>query len=92
MTHENVTFNENGTVSANPRHILEFVPEQSVSDHETDRLILPNIALLVSHLKKNYPKNYGYQNKHVYIIIYIKKNACNLLVKQVVELCLVFVM
>ncbi|XP_065172223.1 scavenger receptor class B member 1-like isoform X3 [Atheta coriaria] len=46
MTHENVTFNENGTVSANPRHILEFVPEQSVSDHETDRLILPNIALL----------------------------------------------
>ncbi|XP_022903927.2 scavenger receptor class B member 1-like isoform X1 [Onthophagus taurus] len=46
MTHENVTFNENGTVSAIPKHPLEWVPELSNGDHEKDQLTLINIALL----------------------------------------------
>ncbi|XP_017774425.1 PREDICTED: lysosome membrane protein 2-like [Nicrophorus vespilloides] len=46
MSHENITFNENGTVSAVPTHPLVWMPELSVGDHETDQLILPHIALL----------------------------------------------
>ncbi|GJQ78161.1 SCRB5 [Trypoxylus dichotomus] len=46
MSHENVTFNSNGTLSATPKHPLKWVPELSNGDHEKDQLILPNIALL----------------------------------------------
>lgn len=48
MSHENVTFNDNGTVSAMPSHPLVWVPELSQGRREDDLLILPNIALLVS--------------------------------------------
>lgn len=46
MSHKNVVFNDNGTVSAEPSHPLVWVPEMSIGDHETDQLILPHIALL----------------------------------------------
>lgn len=46
MSHKNVVFNANGTVSAEPSHPLVWVPEMSIGDHETDQLILPHIALL----------------------------------------------
>ncbi|XP_044763419.1 scavenger receptor class B member 1 isoform X2 [Coccinella septempunctata] len=46
MTHENVTFNDNFTVSAIPSHPLVFVPEMSEGRLENDTMILPNIALL----------------------------------------------
>ncbi|XP_046741790.1 scavenger receptor class B member 1-like isoform X1 [Diprion similis] len=45
MEHGNVTFNENGTVTAIPRHPLKYIPEMS-NGTEEDLLILPNIALL----------------------------------------------
>ena len=48
MTHDNITFNDNGTVSASPKHPLVWVPELSEGRLEDDQLILPNIALLVS--------------------------------------------
>lgn len=48
MSHENVTFNSNGTLSAIPKHPLIWVPELSEGRREDDLLILPNIALLVS--------------------------------------------
>lgn len=53
MSHENVTFNDNGTVTAVPYHPLVWVPELSIGDHENDVLILPNIAILVSKLRKD---------------------------------------
>ncbi|XP_060533282.1 scavenger receptor class B member 1 isoform X2 [Cylas formicarius] len=46
MTHENVTFNDNGTLTTNPSHPLVWVPELSEGRREDDLLILPNIALL----------------------------------------------
>lgn len=48
MAHENVTFNENGTITAIPVHPLTWVPELS-NGTEDDILVLPNIALLVSN-------------------------------------------
>ncbi|XP_033223923.1 scavenger receptor class B member 1-like [Belonocnema kinseyi] len=45
MEHGNVTFNDNGTLTAIPLHPLEYVPELSAGA-EDDLLILPNIALL----------------------------------------------
>lgn len=47
MSHGNVTFNDNGTMSAIPLHPLTYVPEYS-NGTEEDILVLPNIALLVS--------------------------------------------
>ncbi|XP_018562646.1 scavenger receptor class B member 1-like isoform X2 [Anoplophora glabripennis] len=46
LSHENVTFNDNGTLTANPKHPLVWVPELSGGRREDDLLILPNIALL----------------------------------------------
>ena len=48
MSHENITFNDNGTVSTIPHHPLEWREELSGSRSEDDMLYLPNIALLVS--------------------------------------------
>lgn len=48
MEHGNVTFNDNGTLSAIPKHPLLWMPELSGGRKEDDILILPNIALLVS--------------------------------------------
>ncbi|XP_057659106.1 scavenger receptor class B member 1-like isoform X1 [Diorhabda carinulata] len=46
MKHENVTFNDNGTLTAVPKHPLVWVPEYSQGNLEEDLLVLPNIALL----------------------------------------------
>lgn len=48
MSHDNITFNDNGTMNAIPKHPLVWVPELSEGRKEDDLLILPNIALLVS--------------------------------------------
>lgn len=48
LSHENVRFNDNGTVSTEPRHPLVWDEEKSVGRSENDTLMLPNIALLVS--------------------------------------------
>ncbi|XP_014296232.1 scavenger receptor class B member 1 isoform X1 [Microplitis demolitor] len=45
LEHSNITFNENGTVTAIPKHPLTYIPELS-GGAEDDILILPNIALL----------------------------------------------
>jgi len=45
LTHGNVTFNENGTITAIPFHPLTYMPELS-NGTEEDKHILPNIALL----------------------------------------------
>ncbi|XP_049824965.1 scavenger receptor class B member 1 isoform X2 [Aethina tumida] len=51
MSHENVTFNANGTLSANPKHTLVWVPELSEGRREDDLVIMPNIALLsIAHV------------------------------------------
>ncbi|XP_055681558.1 scavenger receptor class B member 1 isoform X2 [Lutzomyia longipalpis] len=46
LSHENITFNSNGTVSTTPRHPLVWQEELSEGNKEDDQLILPNIALL----------------------------------------------
>ncbi|XP_055853022.1 scavenger receptor class B member 1 isoform X2 [Episyrphus balteatus] len=46
MTHENVTFNENGTVSAIPRHPLVWQEELSGGRREDDAVYMLNIAML----------------------------------------------
>lgn len=48
LSHENVTFNNNGTLSTIPHHPLEWRGELSEGRSEDDILYLPNIALLVS--------------------------------------------
>lgn len=48
MSHENITFNNNGTLSTIPHHPLEWREELSGGRSEDDLLYLPNIALLVS--------------------------------------------
>lgn len=54
LSHENITFNSNGTVSTTPKHPLVWQEELSEGNSEDDELILPNIALLVSsNTKKN---------------------------------------
>lgn len=75
MSHENITFNDNGTVTAIPHHPLEWVPELSVGDHETDQLILPHIALLVS---VNYIEDF---NKK--IIQNVNKKSLKMLIKNI---------
>lgn len=52
MSHENVTFNDNGTISIIPHHPLEWRGDLSQGNKEEDILYLPNIALLVSVLKQ----------------------------------------
>ena len=47
MEHGNITFNENGTVTAIPFHPLQYIAEKSAGT-EDDMVIMPNIALLVS--------------------------------------------
>lgn len=47
MTHGNVSFNDNGTMTAVPLHPLKWAPELS-NGTEQDILVLPNIALLVN--------------------------------------------
>lgn len=49
LSHENVTFNDNGTLSTIPHHPLEWRQELSGNRSEDDILYLPNIALLVSN-------------------------------------------
>ncbi|XP_055712746.1 scavenger receptor class B member 1 isoform X2 [Phlebotomus papatasi] len=46
LSHENITFNSNGTVSTIPKHPLVWQEELSEGNSEDDELILPNIALL----------------------------------------------
>ncbi|XP_063700410.1 scavenger receptor class B member 1 [Culicoides brevitarsis] len=46
FTHDNVTFNNNGTVSTTPRHPLVWQPHLSEGFSEDDIFMLPNIALL----------------------------------------------
>lgn len=48
MSHENVTFNDNGTLSTIPHHPLEWRGDLSGGLREDDIFYLPNIALLVS--------------------------------------------
>lgn len=49
LQHDEVVFNSNGTVSAVPKHPLEWNAELSMGNKEDDMLMLPNIALLVRH-------------------------------------------
>lgn len=49
LSHENITFNDNGTVSTIPQHPLEWQGHLS-NGTEDDLLFLPNIALLVGHV------------------------------------------
>jgi hypothetical protein len=46
LEHGNVTFNDNGTVTAVPFHPLQFMQELS-NGTEEDIVVMPNIALLV---------------------------------------------
>lgn len=56
MSHENVTFNDNGTLSTIPHHPLEWRGDLSQGRSEDDILYLPNIALLVRKLTKRFGK------------------------------------
>ncbi|KAL3280405.1 hypothetical protein HHI36_017887 [Cryptolaemus montrouzieri] len=42
----NATFNPNGTITYIPVRQLKFIPERSVGDVKTDRVITPNIPLI----------------------------------------------
>lgn len=48
LSHNDIVFNDNGTVSSIPKHPLVWDEEKSMGRREDDVFILPNIALLVS--------------------------------------------
>lgn len=47
MTHENINFNQNGTVSTNPKHPLIWQDFLSGDRQEDDQVVMLNIAMLV---------------------------------------------
>lgn len=48
MTHENITFNDNNTMSTNPSHPLVWQEHLSEGHREDDEVVMLNIAMLVS--------------------------------------------
>lgn len=48
MTHENITFNENNTMSTTPSHPLVWQEHLSEGRREDDEVVMLNIAMLVS--------------------------------------------
>ncbi|XP_050527772.1 scavenger receptor class B member 1-like isoform X2 [Daktulosphaira vitifoliae] len=56
LVHENITFNDNGTISYIPRRKMHFDHELSISNPEVDHLFVPNLPLLgFSSLLKDSP-------------------------------------
>ncbi|XP_002133269.1 scavenger receptor class B member 1 isoform X1 [Drosophila pseudoobscura] len=56
MTHENITFNENNTMSTTPSHPLVWQEHMSEGRREDDEVIMLNIAMLaISHLTASHP-------------------------------------
>ncbi|XP_037731854.1 scavenger receptor class B member 1 [Drosophila subpulchrella] len=56
MTHENVTFNTNNTMSSTPSHPLVWQEQMSGGYHEDDEVVMLNIAMLaISHLTASQP-------------------------------------
>jgi hypothetical protein len=49
LENTNCTFNSNDTITYIPRRKLHFELSSSVGDPETDRIIIPNIPLLVNN-------------------------------------------
>lgn len=47
LTHHNITFNPNGTMSYVPHREVIFVPEKSFGDPKDLIIIVPNIPMLV---------------------------------------------
>ncbi|ALC40414.1 CG40006 [Drosophila busckii] len=55
MTHENITFNDNNTVSTTPSHPLVWQEHMSEGRREDDEVVMLNIAMLaISHLTANH--------------------------------------
>lgn len=50
MTHENVIFNENNTMSSSPSHPLVWQQHLSEGRREDDPVVMLNIAMLVSNI------------------------------------------
>lgn len=48
LTNNNATFGDDGTVTYNPRREYIVDPENSIGDPKLDRIIVPNIPLLVN--------------------------------------------
>jgi hypothetical protein len=48
LENTNVTFNANNTVTYVPKRMVQAEPEMSQMDAHADRIIVPNVALLVS--------------------------------------------
>ncbi|XP_070068807.1 scavenger receptor class B member 1 isoform X2 [Drosophila takahashii] len=56
MTHENITFNRNNTMSSTPSHPLVWQKEMSGGRREDDEVVMLNIAMLaISHLTSSQP-------------------------------------
>lgn len=48
LTNNNATFNSDGTVTFEPKREFRIDEENSVGNAKTDKIIIPNIPLLVS--------------------------------------------
>ncbi|XP_023158609.1 scavenger receptor class B member 1 isoform X2 [Ceratitis capitata] len=56
MTHENITFNANNTMSTTPSHPLVWQEHMSEGNKEDDQVVMLNIAMLaISHLTADKP-------------------------------------
>ncbi|XP_070501982.1 scavenger receptor class B member 1 [Chironomus tepperi] len=78
MTHENVSFNSNGTLSTIPNHPLLWRGDLSEGRQEDDIFYLPNIALLaIAHVAS--PKNYFFR---LPVNIFVRKENIQPVVKM----------
>lgn len=64
LINTNPVFNDNGTLTFMPRRLLKFMPELSVGDPKVDRVICPNIPLLVSMENINMREKYLLSSFH----------------------------
>lgn len=53
LLHDNIMFNENGTLSTIPRHPLVWQQEMSGDRREDDVVVMPHIALLVCMMSQS---------------------------------------
>jgi len=50
LEHNNITFNDNGTMTYFPNRSIIYVPEMSKNDPKKDMVRVPNVPILVSRI------------------------------------------
>lgn len=87
LEHQNITFNDNGTMTYIPRRRVVYIPELSVSDPMKDMVNVPNVPILVRCMLSNLghlvilnkPRTINFRN----VVIAKKIFQTNFLIKNI---------